>query len=70
MFPPTFGDIYVQGDSIAEVSYEIQERTGICNQVRLGGGTDREFDYFWPGFTPKQMFNVIGSFKGGSAAAC
>lgn len=36
------------------MTYDIQERTGICNQ----------FDYFWPHFTPKQMFHVIGSFKG------
>lgn len=54
VYPTTFGDIYIEGDSITEVCHEIQERTGICNQ----------FDFFWPRFTPSQMFNVIGSFKG------
>lgn len=54
MFPPTYGDIFVEGQSISEMSYDIQDHTGICNQ----------FDYFWPHFTPRQMFHVIGSFKG------
>ena len=54
MFPPSYGDIFIDGDSISKMSYEVQERTGICNQ----------FDYFWPEFTPRQMFNVIGAFKG------
>lgn len=54
VFPPTYGDIFVQGESITSMSFAIQDRTGICNQ----------FDYFWPQFTPRQMFHVIGSFKG------
>lgn len=32
----------------------IQESCGVCNQ----------FDYFWPQFTPRQMFIVMGLFKG------
>lgn len=41
MFPPTFGDIYVQGDSITQVRHEIQERTGICNQVIYDDDSDQ-----------------------------
>ena len=54
VYPPSFGDIFIEGDSISRMSHQVQEKTGICNQ----------FDYFWPQFTPRQMFDVIGAFKG------
>ena len=54
VYPPSFGDIFIEGDSISRMSHQVQEKTGICNQ----------FDYFWPQFMPRQMFDVIGAFKG------
>ena len=54
VYQPTYGDIYVDGTSAVIDPLGIQESCGVCNQ----------FDYFWPHFSPKQMFNVIGSFKG------
>ena len=44
----------MNGNSLTEMNKDIQEHLGICNQ----------FDYFWPSFTPRQMFNVVGTMKG------
>ena len=54
VYQPTDGDIYVDGTSAVIDPLGIQESCGVCNQ----------FDYFWPQFTPRQMFIVMGLFKG------
>ena len=54
VYQPTYGDIFVDGTSAVMDPLGIQESCGICNQ----------FDYFWPQFTPRQMFQVMGLFKG------
>lgn len=54
VYSPTYGDIYVDGVSAVQSPTIIQDNCGVCNQ----------FDYFWPSFTPRQMFTIMGMFKG------
>ena len=53
-YKPTYGEIYVDGNAISQGGLSLQNQFGVCAQ----------FDYFWPHFTPRQMFDVIGAFKG------
>lgn len=54
VYQPTYGDIFVDGISAVTDPISVQDSCGVCNQ----------FDYFWPQFTPRQMFHIMGIFKG------
>lgn len=54
IYKPTYGEIYVDGKPFSQYGTDIQGGFGICSQ----------FDYFWPHFSPRQMFMVIGLFRG------
>ena len=40
VYPPTYGDIYVDGVSAVQSPTIIQDNCGVCNQVQLVGSGD------------------------------
>ena len=40
VYPPTYGDIYVDGVSAVQSPTIIQDNCGVCNQVQLMGSSD------------------------------
>ena len=50
VYPPTYGEIYLCGQNLQKNREMIRDRFGVC----------RQDDHFWDGFTPADMFSVIG----------
>lgn len=58
VFPPTYGEIFLCGQNLQKNREMIRDRFGVC----------RQDDHFWDGFTPADMFSVIGRILGLSNA--
>ena len=54
VYPPTYGEIYLCGHNLQKNREMIRDRFGVC----------RQDDHFWDGFTPADMFSVIGRILG------